>query len=77
MMLHVQYQDEKYDYVESQAIDKLINSRLIKQLYRPAEKRWVIVDHGPIRGMGGNVYVGPERRHFERLSSNADLIIYA
>jgi hypothetical protein len=50
MTLHIQYLDGKYDYVDSQALDRLINSNMVKLFYRPSEKKWVDVETDPVRG---------------------------
>jgi hypothetical protein len=76
MMMHIQYRDDRYDYVHSGEIGELISRRAVKQIYRPGERRWVSVDLGPVRGMGGNIYVGPERRRGAE-ASDADIICYA
>lgn len=61
MVLHVQYHDNKYDYVSQTILEELINAQRIKRFYRPSEERWVAPDLDPIRGIGG-YYRGPERR---------------
>lgn len=50
MTLHIQYSDGKYDYVDSQTLDRLIDANQVKLFYRPSEKKWVNVDTDPIRG---------------------------
>ena len=62
MTLHIQYRNDKFDYVNSQMLDRLIGQKEIKKFYRPSEKKWVDVDVGPLRGMGGGSYTGRERR---------------
>ena len=61
MMLHVQYENHSYDYVDTDTLDRLLAGKGIRQFYRPSEQRWIHVDHGPIRGLGGD-YSGPNRR---------------
>jgi hypothetical protein len=63
MMLHVQYKDFNYDFVDTRTLDRLLEGKRILQFYRPSEKRWVDVYRDPIRGKGGN-YSGPDRRQF-------------
>ena len=63
MVLHVQYKDFHYDYVNARALDELIADKTLLQIYRPSEKRWVDVYRDPVRGIGGN-YSGPDRRKF-------------
>ncbi len=62
MMLYVQYQNNHYDFVNTQTLDRLLAEKEIRQFYRPSEKRWIDVDTDPIRGLGGH-YSGPNRRH--------------
>ena len=61
MILHVQYQDNRYGYINAQTLDKLLSVKGIRRFYRPFEKRWVDVYRDPIRGLGGD-YWGPDRR---------------
>lgn len=61
MILRVQYEDDRYDYVDPRTLDKLLESKELGQFYRPSEGRWVDACTGPIRGAGG-YYAGPDRR---------------
>ena len=61
MLLHVQYKDFSYDYVDADTLDKLIANKTIQWFYRPSEKRLINVFSDPIRGIGGD-YSGSERR---------------
>ena len=61
MLLHVQYRDFTYEDVEARTLDWLLANRMIRQFYRPSEKRWVYVYRDLVRGTGGN-YSGPNRR---------------
>ncbi len=61
MILHVQYQNDRYDLVDAQTLDRLLTANEIRGFYRPSEKRWVEASRDPIRGSGGT-YSGPERR---------------
>ncbi len=63
MLLHVQYQNYRYDFVDTQTLDSLLEQKQIRGFFRPSEKRWVVVSYDPIRGSGGK-YSGPERRRF-------------
>ena len=63
MILHIQYLNDKYDYVNQQMLDDLINQKTIKQFFRPQEKKWINIDTDPIRGKGSFFNVGVERRH--------------
>jgi hypothetical protein len=62
MMLRVQYQNSRYDYVDAHTLDKLITRKGIRQFYRPSEERWVNVASDPIRGLRG-AFSGFDRRH--------------
>ncbi len=62
MLLRVKFGNEKYDYVNGEAIDDLIERKEICMFYRPSEKRWIDVEVGPIRAERGIYYIGPERR---------------
>jgi hypothetical protein len=61
MILRVQYQNNKFDYVNDFALDRLITTQEIKKFYRPSEERWITVGIDSVRGMGG-YYTGPNRR---------------
>ncbi len=61
MMLFVQYEDLRYDFVKPRRLDRLLAGSELRQFFRPSEKRWVNVHRDPIRGRGGR-YSGPERR---------------
>ena len=50
MTLRVQYVNGKYDYVDNQTLDRLIDQDLVRQFYRPSEKRWIDVATDPVRG---------------------------
>jgi hypothetical protein len=61
MVIRIQYNNGKYDYVPGQVLNQQIARKNIKQFYRPSEKKWVTVGVDRIRGMGG-MYDGSERR---------------
>ncbi len=61
MVLHIQYQNNKFDYINCEILDQLIRMRRIKRFYRPSEDKWVIIGIDPIRGNGGD-HDGRERR---------------
>jgi hypothetical protein len=67
MMLHVQYQNYDYDFVNAETLDRLLAGNEIRQFYRPSEKRWIDVERDPIRGSGGG-YLGPDRRQSSNVS---------
>ena len=65
MLLRIQYNNDKYDYVDQRTLDGLIIQKAINQFYRPQEKKWVNLDRDSIRrGWGGDsiFYIGVERR---------------
>ncbi len=62
MIIHIQYRDKKYDYVDSRFLESLIQEKTIRQFFRPSEKKWVHIDLDPVRGRGGKPYGGLERR---------------
>ncbi len=62
MVLRVKLQGNRYDYVNSQTIEDLIGQKRILMFYRPSEKKWIDIDHDPIRRKTGVFYIGPERR---------------
>lgn len=61
MLLHVQYQNDSYGFVDGPTLDRLLLGKTLKQFYRPSEERWINVYHDSIRGIGGN-YSGSDRR---------------
>jgi hypothetical protein len=61
MVLRVQYQNDKFDYVNDFALGRLITSNEIKRFYRPSEERSITIGLDAIRGTGGT-YTGPDRR---------------
>ncbi len=65
MILHVQYQDLRYDYVGPRVLDRLLATKGLIRFFRPSEQRWVNVFYDPIRRISGN-YSGPKRRQSEK-----------
>ena len=63
MVLRVQYQDSRYDYVDAATLDELIASKQIKKFLRASQNEWVDIEVGPLRGEG-SLYLGPERRQY-------------
>jgi hypothetical protein len=61
MLLHVQYQNGRYDYVQAAAVDELIASGHLMRLFRPSSKEWATVGIDSFRGTGGS-YRGTNRR---------------
>jgi hypothetical protein len=62
MLLRIQYQDNKYNYVSRETLDELIMTKKIRQFFRPSEKRWVDTEEAALRGYPRGDYSGPERR---------------
>lgn len=60
MRIPVQYVDGNFDKVEAERLEHLIDFRKIL-IFRRCDG-WVKVPNGPLRGKGGNKYIGPERR---------------
>jgi hypothetical protein len=67
MLLHVQYQDSRYDYVDAAKLNDLIASKQIKKFLRASQNEWVDIESGSIRGEG-SLYLGPERRQYPAMS---------
>ena len=65
MILHVQYQNDQYDYVGTHVFDRLLKKEILRGFFRPSEERWVNVYRDPIRGEGGD-YSGPDRRQHNK-----------
>ncbi len=61
MIIHVQFKDFKYDFVNTRVLDKLLAGKSVLEFYRPSEKRMINVYRDPIRGSGG-FYSGLDRR---------------
>ena len=62
MFLHVQYGNEKYDWVNSRTIDELIRLKRIRMFYRFSERRWINVERDLVRSAGSGTYAGIKRR---------------
>lgn len=61
MLLHVQYENDSYGYVDGPTLDRLLLGKTLRQFYRPSNGKWVNVYRDPIRGLGGG-YSGFDRR---------------
>jgi hypothetical protein len=59
--IEVQFQDGSHAFVDDFSLEDLIQSRRIKEFYRPSEMRWIVVAGGAIRKSQGG-YQGLERR---------------
>jgi hypothetical protein len=49
MTLRIQYTNGNYDYVNNRTLDTLIDQDLIRQFYRPSEKKWIDIEADPVR----------------------------
>jgi hypothetical protein len=61
MILHVQYKNNSYGYVDGPTLDTLLLGKTVQRFYRPSEERWINVYQDSIRGIGGE-YSGSDRR---------------
>ncbi len=50
MKVNVEYLDGRYEYVDSQRLDELIELDQVKQFYRPSEEKWIDVNTDAVRG---------------------------
>ena len=67
MLLHVQYNDSRYDYVDAATLEGLIASKQISKFFRPSQNEWVDIETGRLRGEG-SLHLGPERRQYPALN---------
>lgn len=65
MILHVQYKNDCFGYVDGPTLDTLLLGKTVRQFYRPSEERWINVYQDSIRGIGGD-YIGSERRQRDK-----------
>ena len=72
MLVRIRYSDTKYDMIKHTRIDDLIQAREIQSFYRSSG--WADVKKDRLRGNGGGLYLGPERRHDP--PATADLITW-
>ncbi len=56
MLLHVQYKDFSYQYVDSCTFGKLLANKTHRLFYRPTEERSVNIYHNPGRGLSSQNY---------------------
>jgi hypothetical protein len=64
MVLHIQYKDDTFDYVNHRKLDALINEKAIKQFYRPQEKKWIDIEIDPIRRESSGPFTRADRRQY-------------
>lgn len=71
MLLHLQYPDSRYDYVDGAALGRFIVSKSTKKFFRPFENVWADIEQEPIRGKEtidiDAIYIGPEKRRFSTI----------
>lgn len=60
MMVPVMLRDGTEEIVLSQVLDRLLESGQVECFRRSGG--WVVVGRAPVRGMGGSLYRGRERR---------------
>ena len=59
--IEVEYQDGSHAFVDDYSLESLIKSNLIKQFFRPSERRWITIGIDAVRSRKCN-YCGLERR---------------
>jgi len=62
MLIRVQYVSGKFDYTDRLTLHRLIESGKLKKFLRPSSQDWVTIGVDPVRGQGGGLYQGPDRR---------------
>lgn len=60
MMIPVMLKDGTDELVQPQVLDRLLEED--KVLFFKRSTGWVVIGRDPLRGMGGGVYEGKERR---------------
>lgn len=60
MLIHVHYNDDKYDYVKGFQLDRLLEVKKVQRFKRSSG--WVTVGVDPIRWRRNPNYQGTERR---------------
>lgn len=60
MMIPVMLKDGSDEIVLPRVLDRLLESRRV--LFIKRSSGWVVVGRDPLRGMGGDLYIGTERR---------------
>lgn len=64
--IEVKYQDDTHAFVDDYAMEDLIRLGLIKNFYRPSERRWVTIGIDVVRSGRKSSYSGCERRRTGR-----------
>jgi hypothetical protein len=69
MVIKVKYKNNRFDLVQGELLDLLLEEGKVKQFYRYSEDRWITVGRDPVRA-GRKIYFGAERRiqHLEKMS---------
>jgi hypothetical protein len=60
MLIHVEYDDNRYDYVKNFQLDKLLEMEKVHKFQR--RSGWVTVGVDPMRSKRSPNYTGDERR---------------
>ena len=66
MIIHIMYNNNRYDYIHARKLDQLIAAKRIKKFLRFSENAWIDIARDPIRGAEEVTYIGPERRFSHR-----------
>jgi len=61
MLVPVMLRNGTEEIVSSQVLDRMLEENLVTFFRRHGG--WVVVGRDPLRGMGGEIYVGKERRN--------------
>lgn len=64
-LVKVRYPSNREEYVDDMALNELISSKKVRELYRPSESRWVGKRLLAVR-REISLYQGPEKRAFNR-----------
>ncbi len=60
MMIRVMYSDGRFDLIKQCMLDQMLDGNRLASFKRA--DGWAVVGRDPIRGTGGAVYRGPDRR---------------
>ena len=69
MVIKIKYNNNRFDLVKSEILDKFLADGKVKEFYRYSENRWVTVGHDPMRS-GKSTFGGDERRSTELQRTN-------
>jgi hypothetical protein len=62
MLIKIRYQNNRFDMLKGDILNKFIQQGKIKEFYRYSEERWVKTESDPIRSQKDNLYCGREKR---------------